>query len=102
MPIRVSCPSCRVPLDILEKLQGKQIRCPQCHHVFVFDGTAEPAGEPSPALAAAEERVSVVPTDPPPVSGRAAATRRFGEETERPPRSRESSGGLLLVLGISL
>lgn len=34
MPIRMSCPNCRMLYNVPENLAGKQIRCKKCSHVF--------------------------------------------------------------------
>src|SRR5205807_711180 len=59
MPVRVSCPSCSVTLNVKDELVGKTVKCPKC-------------GTPFPITAAAPPEPPAAPPPPPAPAPRAA------------------------------
>lgn len=100
MPVRFPCPRCSQPLDIVEKLDGKKVRCPECEHVFVF-------ALPEPAV---EERVTVEPIDEPPAAtgvrprakpAASAAPQRSWGDRDQAASERGSGNTMVIVLMIA-
>ena len=58
MPVQITCPSCRGPLQVPEDLFGTRVQCPTCRAIFTavierdpvptVHPVAEPHGEPAP------------------------------------------------------
>lgn len=93
MPVRVFCPDCEQPLDIVEKLEGKQVRCPECRRVFVFDGKPQTAAEKS----SNGQVMAGPPTTTSAGTAPTAAPARSPDDRPAPRPSRESSGALLVI-----
>ena len=48
MPLSITCPACREPLDVDEEYRAWKVRCPQCRHEFYPDHAAPPPRPPAP------------------------------------------------------
>ncbi len=63
MPIQVSCPACRMTLNVPDHLLGKRVKCPECATPF----DARPEGA-APTVPPTQSLVPPTPADlPPPV-----------------------------------
>jgi predicted Zn finger-like uncharacterized protein len=89
MTLQIVCPSCRHPLRVPDRLQGKDVRCPSCQHTFVAQ-TEQPPAPPAPPPVPVPPSLSLDDPLNPPATAPPAA----------PPGPRGLSGAVELNLSL--